>query len=249
MSQERIIVYTMITGNYDSVQPVIHHNTAIDYICLTDSKFKGIVPKPWKHMRLPPSSLNFKDLARFCKIHPHLLFPQYEQSVWVDGNISICGNIKELVDSSLLESNIALYDHWGRNNIFQESIECALIGHDYAWTLHKQMKKYKREGFKSTSLYETNVLIRRHCKNSVIKSMQYWWEEYETGGKRDQYSFTYSVAKAGESILSLGQHDPRLIQEFFKYHQHKINTSKSVKLIFKRLINRIYIAVTGWHEM
>lgn len=47
---------------------------------------------------------------------------------------------------------------------------------------------------------------------NIIKMHNIWWSEYWRGGKRDQYSFTYSAFKVNESIFSLGEHDPRVVK-------------------------------------
>ncbi|MFG0729879.1 glycosyltransferase domain-containing protein [Photobacterium damselae] len=236
----KILVYTAVTGGYDSIKEIDNIENNIDYYCITDEHFKGEVPYPWKHIILRNSKKDAKNLARYCKMVPHRLFPNYDVSIWIDGNISIKGEISMLLNDALKKGNIASYDHWGRNNIYQEFQECALIGHDFAWILDKQLKYYKDAGFESNSLFETNVLIRRHNDHNVKKTMELWLEHYDTFGKRDQYSFTFVCFKNNEHIVSLGRHDPRYIKKYFDYHGH-LSTKRTIKLRMKRLLNLIYL--------
>ncbi|WP_286809322.1 MULTISPECIES: glycosyltransferase domain-containing protein [unclassified Leclercia] len=239
----RIVIYTAVTGDYDDLSPLIEEDE-IDYICFTDNNFTGIIPKPWKQIRLPGSKFSNKDLARFCKINPHRLLPQYDKSLWIDGNIIIKGNIKKFIVDTLNSHDIASYDHWWRDKTEQELFECARSGFDPAWKLRKQLSRYSMDGYISNNFYENNVLFRNHMKSDVINMHNTWWEEYIKGGKRDQYSFTYSAYKNDVNIYSLGVHDPRVKKNIFDYKEHK--RKRPFKQYVLIIINRIYIKLFSW---
>ena len=98
----------------------------------------------------------------------HEVLQGCDVSVWVDGNIQILDDISELVNLVISDGYVGAYEHWGRNNIRDEFIECAKIGFDYAWDLHRQYRRYVNRGFSSNELYETNVLVRRHLCEKVV---------------------------------------------------------------------------------
>lgn len=237
------VIYTAVTGGYDDFK---HHfnDEQFDYICFTDYNFTGIVPSPWCHVRLPPSKLNNKDLARYCKLNPHLLLPNYEYSVWVDGNITIKREIHSYVQSILANHQVASYDHWWRDQTEQEFFVCAKQGFDYAWKLRSQYSRYKKDGYYSVGFYENNVLFRNHMSKDLINMQNIWWNEYLRGGKRDQYSFTYSAFKSNVKIHSLGVHDPRILKIFFDYSEHDKKRPKSQYI--KIVINKMYIFIFPW---
>lgn len=240
----KLVIYTAVTGHYDDLHEILQPEEGCDYICFTDYNFDGNIPKPWSHIRLPDSKLKNKDLARYCKLNPHLLLPQYSSSIWVDGNIIIKSDIYMFAMKVLEENNIASYQHWGRDSTEQEFYECSRFGFDFAWKLKKQNERYKRDGYISSDFYENNVIFRNHMKDSVILMHQIWWNEYCTGGKRDQYSFTYAAYKSSENIFSLGVHDPRVVKKYFDYQEHA--KKRPLMQTILKIINRVYIAVIKW---
>lgn len=241
---DKIVVYTAVTGSYDDLQPVCCVESCFDYICFTDYDFSGKVPSPWKHIRLPKSSLDNKDIARYCKLNPHKLLPMYASSIWIDGNISIKCEIANLAKDILASSDVASYQHWWRDATEQEFYECARYGFDFAWQLKSQLQRYYKEGYRSVDFFENNVIFRNHMKQSLILMHDIWWSEYLQGGKRDQYSFTYAAYKAGVHIRSLGIHDPRINKIYFDYFQHAKKRPFKQNII--KIINRIYIFATQW---
>nr|WP_302444095.1 glycosyltransferase domain-containing protein [Hafnia alvei] len=235
------VIYTAVTGCYDKIKPLSFVNPNFDYLCFTDYKFKGLVPYPWKQIRLPESHWTNKDLARYCKMNVHELLPQYKGSMWIDGNIDIIADVEKLIVNSINKSSISSYQHWCRDNIYQEINECAKIGFDNIFVLKKQIKFYHQEGFVSDELFETNVLIRDHCDKCFHQLSQLWWEQYTKYGKRDQYSLTYVVWKMGAKINNMGPHDPRFINKYFSYSGHtSISGNKKIKIEFRKKINKIF---------
>lgn len=242
-NMKNIVIYTAITGGYDDLKSVFQEN-GFDYICFTDYNFNGSVPSPWLHIRLPLSKLSNKNLARYCKLNPHKLLPQYDSSIWIDGNINIKSSIYDFTTSILSEHDVATYDHWWRDKTEQEFYECARVGFDSAWKLRAQCKRYYDNGYSSTNFYENNVIFRNHMKNKVIKMHEIWWNEYLRGGKRDQYSFTYASFKANQEIFSLGVHDPRVTKKYFDYNHHV--SKRPLKQYFMMIVNLIYMKLSFW---
>ncbi|MEY0174295.1 glycosyltransferase domain-containing protein [Providencia rettgeri] len=241
---KKILIYTAITGGYDSLNPVLAEEPNVDYICITDYNFTGNIPSPWRHIRLPPSKLSNKNLARFCKINPHILFPYYNTSIWIDGNVSIKQPLSLLAFEVLKNHKIASYEHWGRDQTEQEFYECARCGFDFAWKLKRQSTRYILDGYTSPNFFENNVIFRNHMDKKIIDMQNIWWKEYILGGKRDQYSFTYSAYKASVNIFSLGISDPRISKVYFDYHLHKRNRPLWQTVLI--VINRLYLLFSKW---
>lgn len=239
----KLVIYTAVTGHYDDLSDVSPEDN-VDYICFTDSQFQGRIPLPWKQIVLPESKLNNKNLARYCKLNPHKLLPQYNKSLWIDGNIAIINNVRDYAEQILSICDVASYDHWWRDKTEQELFECARNGFDPAWKLHKQLLRYKKEKYVSENFYENNVIFRNHMKENVIAMHDFWWSEYLLGGKRDQYSYTYSAFKNSINIKSLGTHDPRIVKQYFNYKGHK--GKRPISQYFWIVVNRIYISVMKW---
>ena len=89
MSKNKII-YTCITGDYDELLNHTFISSDWDYVCFSDNM--GIKNKKNSQWIIRPLCFDKLDNARnqrWHKIHPHILFPEYEVSLWVDGNVDI----------------------------------------------------------------------------------------------------------------------------------------------------------------
>ena len=58
------------------------------------------------------------------------------------------------------------------------------------------MERYLAENYpKDNGLVATGVLFRKHSNPKLIRAMETWWNELNTGSSRDQLSFCYSMWK------------------------------------------------------
>jgi hypothetical protein len=178
---------------------------------------------------------------RYIKMHPHLLFPESEISVYVDANIEVIGEIQDLAVKSLKDSNIAIYEHPFRKCIFEEGAACLELGFGWYFSLRSQLLVYLKNGFAvNQGMYECSVIIRRHAVKNIIKSMQDWWYEYCNGIKRDQISLPYVAWMNKENIKNLGKSDPRYGHKYFKMKtEHKRKRSNFVRI--RGIVNSIIL--------
>ena len=182
-----------------------------DFVCFTDREdFESEV---WDIRLTTPI---YEDMARDSKkpkILPHRYFPEYDLSVWIDGDIKVTSNPDELVDEYLSKNNHAAFNHefcgvgitgdlntrdcvydeaefikWiaKTNGVFKDNLE----------VIHAQMEKYRYIGYPAhNKLTRNTILLRRHNESDVIQTMETWWTEVKYGSKRDQLSFNYSAWK------------------------------------------------------
>ena len=91
------ILYTTIFGNYDDlIEPSLPHDW--DFKCFSE---KNSIPLYTDHTRN----------AKKFKVLPHRYLKDYEYSIFIDGNMYVCGNVNELIEKYLSDSNIAFFDH------------------------------------------------------------------------------------------------------------------------------------------
>lgn len=193
----KLVVYTSIFGGYDDLQnpPNIKN---VDYVCFTDYNINSNF---WKIIKCPIKHRDPNLCAKEYKILPHKYLKKYDYSVWVDGNISIVGNIQELIECYLIDHDIAFFNHQNttgdsRNCIYSESEAVSKLKKDNPDIVHKQISKYKKEGYpKNNGLICGGVIIRKHLSPEIIKSMEDWWIEIKSYSKRDQLSFNYIAWK------------------------------------------------------
>ncbi len=217
---KKIVVYTAIFGDYDVLLDPKHKSESCDYVCFTDNQKLGT--KIWTPARLPNEQLPPALLNRKVKILPHLYFPDYEYSVYVDGNIEIIGHMEELVDKYLKEHYMACAKHQERDCIYQETEVCIELELDNSQYIREQMARYKRVGYpKYYGLTDNSILLRRHNEPLIKQVMEDWWIEIERGSKRDQLSFGFVAWKHGLKY-ALMEENARISNEYFRIHPHKI---------------------------
>ncbi|MCG9565839.1 glycosyltransferase domain-containing protein [Vibrio chagasii] len=240
------VVYTVISGNYDKLTEV-KNESGIDYYIVSDSEIN--IPSGWKLLVISDSGYTGHLFNRYYKINPHLLFQEYDESLYIDGNITIISDINSLFDYALLDNEIALYNHPERKCVYDEAEVLKTVGYDYFYKINEQMKGYKREGFKSDALYEGNIIFRKHNTLPMTNVAASWFKELTTKVSRDQLSLTYCCFKESVSITSLGRHDARFVNTYFEYrpHNHR-NSAMKYTVRFINIIARLSKFDKGIHE-
>lgn len=231
------MLYTVIAGDYDAVQPVnVDNFLNIEFVIVSD-RYRP-VPSGWTlHVIEKKANETNIEYNRKYKILVQTLFEHYDISVYIDANISVVNDISDLVSVFNDEiKSIALYKHPVRSSIYDEAEEIKKIGYDYSFNIDRQMNRYKRDRFESNELYEANIIFRKRNK-VVFDTMKLWWHEFSCGVKRDQLSLTYCCYKTGLDIKNLGLHDARFVNKYFRYNAHlKKNASRN---IIARLYNYV----------
>lgn len=231
----RIAVYTSIFGNYDSLIQPLYKSEYCDYYAITDQDIpnNGI----WK--KIDTSKIDgFDELdnyqkSKYCKMFPHILFPEYEYSIWVDGNVQIVADVVPLVDRLEEERFMGTFGNPLHNCIYTEALYNIYQGYAKTSELEKQIEEYKKEGFpKNYGMREFSIIVRKHNESQCVKLMDKWWNQVNTYTMRDQISLPYILWKEGKTIDTiqlLGQNwrwNPRFMWYPHNWHINYIGDSK-----------------------
>ena len=197
----RIAVYTSIFGNYDSLKEPLFINENCDYFAITDMEIPdGSV---WKKLDITDkffSSLDNYHKSKYCKLHPHILFPEYDYSIWVDGNVQIVADMCPLIDR-MEKSVIATFKNPVHDCIYTESKYLIYYDAVTIEAIEKQINHYRKEGFPCHfGMREFSIIIRKNHDLELNKLMDAWWEEVNTFTMRDQISFPYLLWKNNLTI-------------------------------------------------
>ena len=189
------IIYTTIFGGYDDItKPTLPNNW--DWKCFSEEN------------SIPLYTDNTRNAKKF-KVLPHRYLEDYEYSIFIDGNMYVVGNVDELIEKYLSDSNIAFFDHNKnrmdpRDCIYDEYNAIMNLGKndpnqnfkDNPQVMYDQVKRYQDEGYPShNGLITGMVILRRHNEKDCIRVMEDWWTEIKYGSKRDQLSFNYVAWK------------------------------------------------------
>lgn len=201
--KNRNICYTYITNNYDQLKDPEVVSPGWDYLCFTDDP-QTTKSNVWSIYDIRSGMAKGFELLddnrknRFIKMHPHLLFGDYEFSVYVDGNIPIRNGLEtfKLMYCMNEETPLYLLPHQIRNCIYQEFNACIRNMKDNEGIIYVQMKRYMTEKFPFNYGLSHNCIIGRYHNNeNCIKIMNEWWEQIMQYSYRDQLSLFYVLWK------------------------------------------------------
>lgn len=187
------VVYTCITGGYDSLLEPKYITPDFDYVCFTDNP--SLTSSTWDIRPIPQEleSLSKVKQQRYIKINPHKLLGEYDISIWVDGSVQLKGDLNKFIGESL-ERGVSIYvpTHPSRDCIYAEAKAVLSMRKDTKEIVNPQMERYEKEGFpKKYGLLQSNILLRKHNNPDCIKLMEDWFNELKDNSHRDQLSFNY----------------------------------------------------------
>ena len=195
----RGVVFSAITGGYDSITEPAGKSVDVDYVLFVDRDvpdYSGM----WDIRVLENEmKLSNQRLARWVKMHPFELFPEYDWSLWIDGKFRLKDDINGYIETYAGESGMLCFPHYTSRNIRQEAKGIASYGKADENELKKQIDAYEQAGYESRGfIVETGVLLRDHHDEALREVMDAWWNELcSYNHSRDQMSFDYICWKYG----------------------------------------------------
>lgn len=191
---EKIIVYTSITGEYDFLNDPLYVDDGITYVCFTNNH--NIKSKVWNVEYIKNSGMDDMHLAKKIKLMPDIYCKEFETSVWVDGKYLIKNDLRKYISEYQRQMPMLCFPHPVRWCIYDEAAACIWLKRGKKREIIPQIAAYYREKFPyDNGLYEMGCIVRKHNDDKVIKLMRDWWEEISKYSYRDQISFPYVCRK------------------------------------------------------
>lgn len=243
----KTMVYTAITGDYDTLKEIKYIDKEIDYYCFTNNP--KIKSKTWKIMSLDnPELLDFIRLERKIKILGcEEIFKNYDLAVYMDANIELRKPVSEFIKK---ECDLKNYDffsliHSDRDCIYEEAKVCIDWKKDDKKIIEEEMTFLKKENFpEHYGLTANNFFVYKPNNNKIKKVQNCWWNMVKRYSRRDQLSFMYSLWK----------HKYKKVQfinvlwynnDYFFIHEH----NKSKEVIIKELNEKITTLEKDFNNM
>ena len=189
------VVYTCITNDYDDLSAISSHyyvDPDWDYVCFSDNsqliaqKQLGI----WEIRPLAFDKLDNTRNNRYHKILPHKLFPEYDQSVYLDANINIL--TPYLFNEIKKRNEFFLAPFMLEYKCLYQSAQWMLDRQIDKPQLEKQLDYYRQQGFpENYGMFENNLLYRKHNLPEVQNLMEHWWKWVSEYCRRDQSSLAF----------------------------------------------------------
>ena len=193
------VVYTCLTGNYDTLLQPLAIRDDWDYICFSDC-LSGNRAGVWQIRSIPNQCKDVILSSRFPKLLPHKVLPEYDWSVYHDANMQIADEGFYEIISDHIENGdkICQVPHPWRDCIYKEIAECYRSGH-FGYLKARAIRRHLlKDGFPAHyGLYENGLILRKHNDPDVIAADRMWWELFHKGARRDQLSLSYVYWKLG----------------------------------------------------
>ncbi len=208
----RAVVYTCIIGSYDALLQPAAPPPELDFICFVgrgekSSERVGV----WQIRELDCGITEPGLLSRYPKMHPHTLLPEYDVSLWIDGNI-------EMLDDTLYRAvrikaaagvKYSGVSHPSRTDVFQEARMCFNMKYISAPGLIRiWVWQYLQGMRRGSGLMENNIIFRRHNDPDVVALDELWWRCVLRVSRRDQLSLMPCLRRCGiprDYLLPRGQ--------------------------------------------
>lgn len=193
----KLVVYTCVTAGYDTVSKPQSFPDWADWVCYGPEK------------EISWTGRNSTQISRYAKLNPHILFPEYDYSLWIDGNIDVVSDefwdaVKEKMVMGVLYSGI---QHPQRDDVYDESLRILKNDRERMWRLMRIVRFLRSENFpRHWGLSETNMILRKHLDKQVDLFDSLWWKMLSEYTDRDQMSWSYCMWKTGlEMDVLLGE--------------------------------------------
>ena len=186
----KIAVYTAVFGNYESIHEPDILPDNIDYFIFTDVE----IPKQsrWKKRECEfLEGLSSAEKNRYVKMHPHLFFPEYEYSIYVDGSVQILSDLTPLT-KRIGRLGFSMHMHSARNSVYDELKAAKITRRITDTSYDKCVDFFRLQGVPDNNgLAECGVIARSHMDSCCIKIMEEWWQAYKEIINRDQICLSY----------------------------------------------------------
>ena len=197
-------IFTVITGNYDTIKQPLVVEEGVEYILFTNNpeiKDAGV----WKVVQIPSEQWSGRSerennilLSRKVKMLPHKYLPEVaEWSIYIDADMVIKRPLTELLNNLHSKTLFAACRHSYCKNVQEEIADLLAKNMVQPEQVKEQWQKYSEWGFSDDlGISENGLLIRKHNNQHVQRLMELWWKEYLQGCLRDQVSLMPCMYKA-----------------------------------------------------
>lgn len=221
-SKVKIAVYSCITGMYDQLIEPYFNVDQVDYIMFTDNE--DLKSDKWELRHIPEEVAKLGDctlINRYIKMHPAILGNCYDYALYVDGNICVVSNVRNMINAINPQTGLALHRHSSRDCIYDELKACNYIKRGNTEKLKKQVELYCKKGFpKHYGLLEATIILSDMHNYRAIELLDKWWIVFlASQSRRDQIALPYVLWENGIQVTEIGNlgNNIQLNPKFRKY--------------------------------
>lgn len=242
------LIYKAVFSRYDRVYPPIKPEKNVDYVIVTDDKHLKV--SGWNVVCVDGAQFVTPKAANlYYRAMIHRLLPQYDFSLYSDGNIRLLGPTLSLFEQLVAsKAAILLFPHPTRRQVSEELeavIQKCKVSNPIC--ARREVATYLADGFPdNVGLADSGVILKNHRHPDIDKAMELWWSLFERHLSRDQLSLPYVIWKMGldtewypESFrkpniyFATYPHQSKGISSFFGYLIARSHDSYSHRILLK----------------
>lgn len=249
---KRRVVYTCITNNYDEI-PRHKPKGDFDFICFLDDETlirnEDLIKVTTEvQYRRAPKLCSPQDINRFIKIRPDNVLGDYDESIYIDGNVRIREDPFALFQKIPAVTPVALYLQPDRNCAYRELDELVRVGVAKGSAAKRLKSAMKSLGMKNDSgLFEANIIFRSHNDPTCKVLMQIWWNLWKsTVIKRDQPLLAFANHLTANAIIHpLGYSNLRVGNNPFFYYEGRLHKKSRIPRLARRIFSELTLYQRG----
>ena len=226
LRRPRGVIYTCVTGGYDDLQGIASYGYIApewDYVCVTDDPALVAAGRMgiWDVRPLTFSELDGARNNRWHKTHPHVIFPDAQESIYIDANIDILSPAL-FADIDRIGGDFVLPRHFKNQCVRSEFADVLKWDLDNRETVERQRRMVEESGMpRNYGQTENNVIYRRHNEPGIVDLDEEWWRMIRDHSKRDQLSLSWLLWRRGWRIEDMTFENTRLRPRDFFVFAHK----------------------------
>jgi len=195
----RLVIYTVITGQYEPLLSPHVVDLKADYVCLCDLPIPE--REPWEIRVVERECEDAARESRRLKILSHEQFPDAEYVLYHDANVRLRTPFPQ---GWLKEHDMALCIHPHHDCLYEGAEKCIKDGKGDPDEIRAQVARYRAEGYPEHAGLAACTVVMRRQTDAVRRFNEAWWHEVEKGSVRDQVSFNYVCWKLGMGYDVIG---------------------------------------------
>ncbi|MEI7579995.1 MAG: glycosyltransferase domain-containing protein [bacterium] len=196
----KIAIYSAIYGNYDDlkyIQP--KQDMPCDFIMFTDnSQLKQVNQSTWQIKMLNLDKIEHPRMrAKYIKLNPHLVLPDYDYTIWIDGSVVIrTARFINYIFENFSKRKLIVFKHPERNCVYKEAEFCKAWPKYKTQKITEQIAYYRSLGYpREHGLSAATIIFRDNRDKDVHRFDESWWEENQNWSYQDQISLEYLIWK------------------------------------------------------
>jgi len=224
---KRIIVYSVLVGDYEDVKEPEHLDPEARYILFTDNL--ALKSDRWEVVHFDTQGLSPRRASRLPKLLSHRYLPEHDISIYLDASLTIVErDVSRMAHDALHGHDIAAYPHFERDCVYDEIETCVRLGKTSRTKSELFRQQLSAESFpRRWGLVENAFLVRRNT-DAMRDLNEAWYDLFSTYAERDQFYLMYLFWKRNLPYAVISNSSNFRKSPYVRFTQHNATVAQAV---------------------